>query len=207
MIPLYSAHSQSDISLRSLAVCLFLAQADSAHFSVTPDWSKYFLTTDVLAALGSLGTTWGVKERYRYRRDWRGTPVEGPSMIACTPKNKKRDKRKGSSLVTVLNPFSLCLKRTLLWSIISTITANFPANSPWLMRTTRPTSTKRLNDSRLDIVTAVAKEVQAKRQHSANPIYHCPSLFFPSIPFRLFIQYLSSILTTLQQRHYLSLHY
>lgn len=34
-------------------------------------------------------------------------------------------------------------RRTRLWSTISTMTASLPTNSPWLKRTTRPSSTKR----------------------------------------------------------------
>lgn len=50
------------------------------------------------------------------------------------------------SLIIIPNSVKLYPDRyykrlTRLWSIISTMTANLPASAPWLIRTTRPTST------------------------------------------------------------------
>lgn len=58
------------------------AQADFSHLARTSDASKTFLTTGVLAERVSLVRTKGVRTRRRYAKDWRGTPVTGPSMSA-----------------------------------------------------------------------------------------------------------------------------
>jgi len=106
--------SKSERPARALTAARRFAHDEASHLAWTPDFSKYFRTVPVPAPRGRAETERGVRVRYRYANGWRGTPVRGPSIIAR------------------------------LWSMISTITAILPSEGPLLMRTTRPTSTKRL---------------------------------------------------------------
>ena len=59
-----------------------MAQLDWFHRSTIDSFSRYFLTTPVPAARGSLVTRRGVRVRCLKVKDWRGTEVVGPSMMA-----------------------------------------------------------------------------------------------------------------------------
>lgn len=119
--------SKSLSFLRFSIASRLCAHADLFHFSTVPSFSRYLRTTPVPAPRGRDARTKGVRVRWRKGKDWRATPVVGPSMMAYWARQKFRK-------TEVHKMQQLC--RTRLWSMISTITAMLPSLGPDLRSTT-----------------------------------------------------------------------
>jgi len=106
--------SKSFSDFRFSTAVLFVAHVDLLHFSTIPSLVSCLRTTPVPAPRGSFSRRNGVRVKCRYGKAWRGTPVAGPSMMAYRKFEKEPCSKKNLLL-------------TLLWSIISAITAVLPA--------------------------------------------------------------------------------
>jgi len=120
--------SKSLSDFRFSMAALLVAHDDLFHFSTTPSVDSCFRTVPEPALRGSFGRRNGVRVRCRYGKAWRGTPVWGPSTMAYSNFRKRPRLNVG-------------LPRTLLWSIISAITAVLPAWGPDRRRTTGKSGT------------------------------------------------------------------
>lgn len=76
--------SKSLVALLISIAFLLTAHALFSHLAKTSLSSNTLRTTVVPAARGSFLSTKGVSTRRRKVKDWRGTPVRGPSIKACS---------------------------------------------------------------------------------------------------------------------------
>ena len=113
--------SKSDSFLRMAAWACFLAAPVAAQASLVLLSCQYFLTTLEAQERGNLATINLVSFMRRKDRIWRLTPVKGPSIKAYTQKE----------IISNAGYYNIIIMWfTLLWSRMSTMTANFPVSSP-----------------------------------------------------------------------------